>query len=276
MAIYDDDFQGYSIGQSVPFGSWLEDPSAFTDHIDAGNGPSGTTRALNLDGTVVVDPTLTHYISAFSEFVAVRKETAGPILAFSNGPNGTGHTFTLLLISVEQDGTITASCTASGQFLGNTIDKFFQYYGSNFLQVNVTFSDVMVGAVNMVNIQCEIALNGVSVLSFNKTTSFASSGLTNMTAEVNRFQLTASRAWYAAYTLDTPQAIVSYPHIGSPKERINEGAIEILTEPDSGKIRLHEGAVEIATLPDSAKLRIHEGVIELILESANRWYIWEG
>lgn len=212
MAILDDNFQSYVVSTQAPFGPFIVDPTAAVAEIAAGYGPASTDRALHLQGTVTVDPAITGFQKSFSEFVAIRKTSDGEILAFSNGPNGSGHTFTLMQISVEFDSTITALCPVSGQILGNSHDAWFDFHAINTLQVNVTFSDVVVAGVAIVHIKGEIALNGASVIRFDKDTGFTVAQLTNGTSEVNRFQLSTNGAVYSAFTLDTLQPIVSFSH----------------------------------------------------------------
>ena len=243
MAFLDDDFQSYSIGDHLPLGSWT-DAGSFTDVIVAG-GPSGATKSLQMDGNALYTR---GYLSSFTEFVAIRKLVTGNVVAFANGPNLSGHSFTLLSLKVEPDGTVTATCDASGQTLGNTKDKWFEFYSWNFLQINVTFSDVLdpITMITHVNIDFELALNGVSVLSFNTTTSFDVSQLAAGTSEVNQFFLTSTGAFYANYTLDTLQPIVSYPHPTSPLNCIvHQGVIEVIEEPDDSTVWVHQGVIEL-------------------------------
>ena len=257
MAIEDDDFQGYSLGDSIPFGDWLLDPGAFTAAIEAGFAPTGMTQSLHLFGTVVVNPAIPGYITSFSEFVAVHKTSAGQILSFSNGPNVFSQTFTLLSIQVETDGTITA-LGPGGVFevLGNSTDALFDFGAVNFIQVNMTFSDVMVLGVNHVRIDGVIVLNGTTVISIGATTGAAVTGLANGTSEINRFQLTTNGADYSAFTLDTGKSVNDYPHPGSPS------AIAF------------QSAIEVDALPDNAQLVVLQALVEVDLLPA-RWYIYE-
>lgn len=256
MPGYDDSFQSYSPGDSVPIGSWILDPGAFTNVIVAGGGPSGTTQSLQLFGTVAVDPGVTGFQTSFTEFVAVEKTSAGQILAFSNGPNLTGHTFTLLAIWVEQDGTLTAR-DPDGNPLGNSVDVLFNFSTSNFLQVNLTLSDVTILGIKYVHLHGSVTLNGKTVITFDADTTAQVTELVNATSEINRFQFSTNGANYAAFTLQGFTSVNDYPHPGTPKGRVNQGAIEIVE------------------LPDSGKLRIVQGAIELILDVQNRWYISE-
>lgn len=262
MAGYDDDFQGYAIGATVPFGSWIDDPGAFTKSIVAGFGPDGTDRSFQLAGIVAVDPLITGFQTSFTEFVAIRKTEAGQILAFSNGPNGSSHTFTLLTLQVEQDGTITAiGPDGPTDILGNTGDAWFNFYASNFLQVNVTLSDVLVLGVNMVRITGEIALNGRSVMTFAETTATASGPLATGTAAVNRFQLASNGANYGAFTLQSITGIVSYPHPGSPLAIATQAPIAVGLLPNTGKISIYQVPMGVDVLPNNALLQIYQMVI---------------
>lgn len=246
MAYLDDDFQSYTIGDHLPLGSWTNGGS-FTDVIVAG-GPSGTTRSLQMQGIADYDRG-SSFLTTWTEFVAIRKLSEGEILRFDNGPNLSGHSFTLLSLSVERDKSITAVCPASGQILANSGDFGFDFYAWNFLQVNVTVSDFIdpMTLIPFLQVDCEVALNGVSIFSFSTVTTFDVTQLTNGISEVNHFQLVSNGAFYCAYTLDTPQPIVSYPHPGMPN------------------MIVHQGAGEVIELPDDANVWIQQGVIELIL-----------
>lgn len=242
MAIYDDDFQSYSLGASVPFGSWQLE-TAITNVIVAGNCPTGMTKSFRLFGGVVLDPTIPGYITSFTTFVALFKQQRGNVLVFSNGPNLTGHTFEILAIRIETDSTVTVSGPQT-EVLANSKDAWFDYNSVNFLQVNVTLSDVMVSGVNHIHIACKIALNGVKIIDFSTTTTTAVTDLANATSEVNRFELQAAECYYSAYTLDTLQAIVSYPHPGSPQALVYLAAVEANALPDTAQLRVQQAVVE--------------------------------
>lgn len=247
MAIYDDDFQSYLLGASIPFGSWILDPSAFTNVIVAGNGPDGTTQSYRLDGTVAVDPSVTGFITSWTEFVSVWALQGAEILNFANGPNGTGHTFSIVTVKVEQDGTISV-IGPDTNVIQNSIDKWFNFNSSNFLQVNVTLSDVSpgIGMPDVINIQCQIGLNGVKVIDFNYMTNTPVTDLVNGTSQVNRFQLSGA-AFYSAFTLQSLIGLINYPHPGLPNALV------------------YQSVVEIANLPDTTKVQVFQGVIELLI-----------
>jgi hypothetical protein len=87
--------------------------------------------------------------------------------------------------------------------------------------------------------------------------------LSGGTAAVNRFQLTGGEL--AAYTLTSLQAVVTYPHAGTPKMLAYQAPIEVDLLPDSGNVKIFQTAVEADLLPDSAKIRILQAVIEVDL-----------
>lgn len=276
MAAYlDDDFQGYAIGTNPPFGSFAG--SGFFAQIvsePGGTGIPGTDRSLQII-LATVEFVNGAYLTQFTQFLSLY--LTGPLTfngwsyAISNGPGANG-TFEILHLKVENDSTI--SLYQGGTLLANSGDKWFNFYSWNFLQINVTLSDVNVSGTDRVNIDFELAVNGVSVLVFNSTTPLATSVLANATAEANRFQMLGGR--FGAFTLDTLQPIVSYPHAGSPKARVTQAALEVDALPDTAMVRVFQSALEVDALPDTAKVRIFQAVLEIDAILQGRWYISEG
>lgn len=280
MAGYDDDFQGYAIGANVPFGSWILDPTAFEATIvsdAAGTGIPGTDRFIEIFlGAVAVDPAVTHYQTSFTQYSALKLLATLPFggsnFAFANGPNGGGFTFTLLVIKVETDGTITAY-DGNGNVLKNSKDVLFRFFTWNFLQQNVTLSDDEILGVKYVKIVYQLILNGTEAISVSVTTPTPVAGLTNGTAEVNRFQLLGGK--HGAYTLQGLTAAGVYPHPGSPNAVLFQSAAEVNALVDDGEVQISMAAAEVNTLPDTALLEVIQSVIEVNLEAANKWYISE-
>lgn len=276
MPGYDDDFQGYTIGDQVPFGSWVLDPAVLIgSQIVAGSGPTGTTQSYKLFGTVCVDPLVTKFQDSFTEYIALRKVNAdsGPILAFVNGPNGSGHSFTLVTIQVERDGTLSVIGPDS-TVIANSHDDWFEYNVVNFFQINVQLTDEILSGVTYVNVNVQVGLNGRQICSVHVRSNFPVNNLTNATSEVNRFQLTGS-GFFSAFTLTSLQSMPSYPHAGSPAALAFQAVAEVNTVPDSGKIRIIQAAAEADTVPDTTKLRVIQAVAEVDAKAANRWYISE-
>jgi hypothetical protein len=281
MAYLDDDFQGYSIGTSLPFGSWTG--GGFLSSIVAeaiGTGIPGTDRSLALGLATAIYNRGTGggaFLTSFTQWFAHRPSfdtSTHAVVTFVNGPNGGGQSFSLLDIRINPDSTLSVFCTDSNQLLAYSYDALESFEQWHFFQVNITLSDVMVSGVNKVNIQCEIALDGVSIISFNTTTSISSSGLANGTAEVNQFQL--NNGHYGAYTLDTLQAINTYPHGGAPNAVVFQAVVEIDELPDDSEITVLQAVVEVDELPDSTQLQVFQAVVEVdILVITNRWYISE-
>lgn len=269
MAFYDEDFQSYAIGSFLPLGNF----TPFGLGVIVAGGPSGTDRSLSLINIAQYDRG-SGYLASFSEFVAVNKTSGGVILQFLNGPNGGGATFNLVEVGIENDSTVTATCPTDNLVLGNSLDELFVFNSWNFFQVNITLTDALNSGVLCVNIAGEIALNGRSILTFNKLTNVAVSQLTNGTSEVNKFNLATNSCLYDAYTLDSLQPIVSYPHPGTPSALVLQGVIELGEEPDDANVQVFQGATELALLPDSAKIIDYQGVIELLI-TRGKTYISE-
>jgi hypothetical protein len=276
MAYLDDDFQGYAIGATLPLGSFTG--SGFIDGIVAdadGTGIPGTDRALQLflGGAEYVRGTGPgDYLKSFTQWCAHRSaysSNTSILFSFVNATHGS-----LLEVRKQTDSTIAVYCGVTGQLLGFSYDALAPHVKWHFYQINVTFSDVMVSGVNKVNIECEIALNGTSIISFNTTTTVSSSGLANGTAEINQVQL--NNGHYGAYTLDTLQAINTYPHGGAPNAVVFQAVVEIDELPDDSEITVLQAVVEVDELPDSTQLQVFQAVVEVdILVITNRWYISE-
>lgn len=276
MAIYDDDFQGYAIGAGAPFGSWLLN-GAVTNQIVAGSGPTGTTQSYRLFGNVEVNPIVSGTHAAFTVFCAVRKltNTPGPVFAFANGPNLSGHTFTLVSVQVEQDATVSV-VGPDTLVIKNSIDQWFEYNVVNFFQVNVQLTDVLVLGTQMVNVNCQIGLNGREILSVNQTSATPVAQLMNGTSEANHFQLAGSDAFYSGFTLDGLQSMVSYPHVGTPKARINQAVAEVDVVPTTGRIRAMQAVAEADVVPTTSKIRVIQAVAECDVVAGPSWRVYEG
>lgn len=258
----DDDFQGYSIGTNVPFGPWTGG-GLFNQIVAGGSGIPGTDRHLQIGNASGTEYSGAGYLASFSQFIALNFDQGNPALSFANG-NTPVNPSVLMTLTIESDSTISVSVGTT--ILGFSGDKLFFFRGWNFIQVNLVLTDVLVSGVNRVNLNCEIGMNGRSVITFNTTTNVSSSSLFTGTAAVNRFQMVGA-GHYAAYTLTSLQAIVTYPHGGTPDAIAFQSAIELARLPDSATLKTIQGDVEIARLPDSASLHLFQGVIELLRQT---------
>lgn len=263
MAYLDDDFQGYAIGTSVPFGSWTG--SGFFVQIQAqpeGTGIPGTDRSFGVFlGTAEY---VRAYLSSFSQWIAVRMEdnaNAQILLQFTNGPNGFAQSFTLLQFQLEPDTTLTAICPVTGDILANSGNVLMPFGTWHFLQINVTLSDVLLAGVLSIHIDCDVALNGVQIMAISKTVAAGVAQLANSTSEVNRFQLRTGA--FGAYTLDVLTALVAYPHGGTPAAIVYQTVVEVDEVLDSGKLDVYQAIAEVDVLPDSALLRVLQMVVEV-------------
>lgn len=271
MAYLDDDFQGYAIGASAPFGSWLVSPGSFAlpGIVAGGSIIPGTDRHLDsgLGGLVYNGA---GYLSSFSIyaglFLAGQPAFSQTSFVCANGPNLGGFTFNIFSLAVEADSTITMR-DGLNVLLGNSKDQFFPFFQWNFIQVSVTLSKITVSGVDYVHIFANVFVNGQLALNVDKTTGIDVSNLANPGfAQVNQFTIGGGQ--FAAYTLDTYSAAVNYPHPGSPKALAYQGPIEINILPSNGKLRVHQAPIEIDILPSTTKLRVFQCVIEVDITEA--------
>lgn len=276
---YDDDFQSYSIGDAVPFGSWKVNGPIITNQIVAGNGPTGSTQAYQLFGEIVVNTTIPGYLTSASEFFAYRKVQGnpGPVCAFGNGTNSSGQNFQLVGIQIEQDSTVSIIGPDS-DIIANSGDEWFEYNVVNFFQIDVAVSDaiVVVGSstTTHIHVVVNVGLNGRSIVSVAKTANTLVNSLANHTSEINRFILIGA-GFYSNYTLTSAQSMPSYPHPGTPKGRVNQAIAAVDVVPNLAKIRLSQALLETDSIPDTTKIRIFQAVMEVDSVTRAKWRVYE-
>src|SRR6476469_10028980 len=101
MAIFEDDFESYTLGQNLPFGSWTGSGGSITAE---GSYPSGS-KSLRLNGSA--EYTNGTFYSSFSVFFVFRTSLGAQrqLLDLRNGPNAFSNTFSLFQFRIESDGT---------------------------------------------------------------------------------------------------------------------------------------------------------------------------
>jgi hypothetical protein len=266
----DDDFQSYAIGSNLPFGSFTGTGSI----VAGGNIIPATDRSFSVH--LATYNRGIFYVNSFSQYIALKLDASPnrqPFMNYDNGPNGSGNSFTLLQFHVEPDSTITVQCPVSGQTLANSGDGWFKFFSWNFLQINITLSDVLVAGVLKLNIQCDIGLNGVSIISFNTTTTASVANFANATSEVNSVRM--QDGLFGAFTWDVLSALIAYPHVGTPSAIVKQGAIELDILPNTANIDVYQGAIELDILPNTAQLRVIQAVIEMDRFIREPWYVTE-
>lgn len=276
---YDDDFQSYSLGDAVPFGSWKLDGPTILNQIVAGNGPTGSTQSYRLFGQIVLNTTVTGYLTSASEFFAIRKANGdiGPVAAFGNGTNSSGQNFTLVQIQVEQDSTVSIVGPDSN-VIANSGDEWFEYNVVNFFQINVAVSDaiVVVGSstTTHVHVVVDVGLNGRSIVAVATTANLLVNNLANHTSEINRFILVGDN-FYSAYTLTGAQTTPAYPHGGSPVLRANQAVAAVDVVPTTGQIRTSQALAEVDVVPDTGAIRVFQAVMEVDSVTRAKWRVYE-
>ncbi len=262
MAIFEDDFEGQSVGQQLPFGSW----SGFGGIVTTGGPyPSNPNTLLIAPGQAEYTDVATFPYKPLVYFLPWKQLMGtGSYYRCLNGPNAFLNTFEIMQLKVETDGTVSA-ILLGGTNTFNSYDSLCKFNTFNFFQVNIELADWLDGAIERAQVKCHVALNGKEIISTTYNSPIAASQFVNGTTEVNRFALKSSRALYDNFTLDNLQPIITFPHPGSPKAINASQIIEIPREPDSANVDFYNSVVELGREPDSAKIIFYQGVIELLL-----------
>ena len=254
MPIFEETWQTYAIGTPLPTGPWTGGSGSI---VAGGDVVPGTDRhaQVAVGGINYVDGV---YHSSFTVWLQFYPAPGIPlgILSLINPITGDW-----IDIRLEQDGTVSAYSPVGGSILlGNSVDQWANFYSWNTIQVNVTFSIVLVGTTNYLGIDCEVALNGKAVILASVTTATTIASLSGAFG-VNTFNI--ARSDYGDFVLDTLTALVAYPHPGSPSGKAFQGVLEASMLPSTGNARAISGVVEIEMLPSTANAVARHGVIEI-------------
>lgn len=273
MPIIDDDFEGYSVGDQLPFGQWVG--SGF-QNIIVNSGPyPANSNAFKLSiGSAEFNNNYTSFYSSFSVMLAVFVDQGNnPLFIVSNGPNISGHTFEIGRIKVETD--FTLSINVNNVTIGNSRDALCIPYTWNFIQVNFQYSDWDDSGTARMHISIHAAINGVEVINKSAFTQVAVAQFANATSEVNRFAFLTNSAIYDNITVDSLQPIVTFPHPGLPKAYVHQGVIEGVKIPDTAFIRAFQAITEGLKLPNSAKILVYQAIIELLVKKNIAVGLWK-
>jgi len=261
--IVHDDFEGYAIGQQLPFGGWTANGAVFIDRI-VQEGVRGS-KAFKLFGQAAWSN------NALQTSFTLRLEyytggSALPLQLF----NGSHYAFE---VDLNVDGSITIP-QIGGAGATSTTPPNFSFPDWNSIQLNVT---VTAGATTML-VNCSAAINGESVLSGGFDTGILLTSIPGGIG-IDRF-IVGSRAlspvWIDEFTIDTPRQAIPFESFpGSPKIRISQAVIEPVEIPDTAKVRVSQGVIEPVLIPDNAKIRISQAVIEIIMILVPGWSVHE-
>lgn len=268
-----DDFEGYSLGTSFPFGSW----QAFSGSVSGGIVAGGYGQAFQIDSGIAEWADVTSYRTSFTIYHFFKTAVGdNQLIELTHGPNAFGSFFGILLIRLEKDGTLSAIISTTNELIGNSRDHVLSFTTQNLLQINITVSDWDNLGVMQLQISCDIALNGTTIISHTLQSSLPVALFVHATAEINRFAVIGSRSQVIdLFAIDSHTSIPAFPIVGSPAARVSSGIIETLNLPDSANILIKSGINEIVKLPDSAKIHVSSGIIELLLLKTVSQGLWK-
>jgi hypothetical protein len=254
MAILtDNNFQSYGIGAVPPFGDFAQaSGSAVPSPISAiVGGVYGDTQAVSqpsLEYPILPNITLaqaqagvsyqtlgvpnySQFTVFQSVFITTGTNEGGDILAFFSDLNPFVETG-IAAIRVLPDGTIAIVCPAgSGFSLPSAVSDFSLLTNKWYtIQTNVRF---YTGAGGLLAIDCQVAVSGQVVVSFNgigfEPGSRLVSTLPAVYANAIRILTLGAGSYLGRTTIyDTIQAIGAVPHPGSPVAFVSQGVIELI------------------------------------------------
>lgn len=294
MSYTDDNFESYSVGATLPFGTWTAtfgNPT-LVSIVSGGTeqAASGSTKAVQLVGGRMCreldsstheayDSSVTIYGAFFPTQAKLIQGEPLDLVFVENGPDRTFGTYTNLCgLRIENDSTISAyhgDLSFSPLFVGNSGDHLVKLQSWNFLQFSVNlgiFTDPL-SHIDFLQISVKVWLNGELVIDKSSVITPLQISLMrgplplpNTVAKWTQVEFHSSLMLWDNITIDSGStSAAGYIHIGSPVDKVYQGAAEIPIEPDSAKISVFQGVTEISELPNSTKLTIFQGVVELIL-----------
>lgn len=263
MAIYADDFQGYAIGASSPFGSLIQTGFFASTIVTSPTGIYGKSKCVSIPSISTLELTTIGYVSSVSIFFGAEFPTWDNVILRlrSDGVE-------LGSIRREFDGTI--SIYVGSTLIANSGDKSLKLNKKNWFQVNFSWNDV----AGFVFIDAAVAVDEELIVFGNISSSISSGSLTSV--GVNKYEF-GEQYYLSELTIDTPKSIGVDPNPGSPVDRTTQALIELQQVPDSTLVRVTQGIIEIEQLPNTAKVRVTQGIIELYIAKirSQGWQIYE-
>lgn len=252
MAIYHDDFEGYVLGASTPFGDFTASPNQAT--IVADNYlPAGTQALETRNGFSEVAFTNGAAFTSGTLYVGFSVQTAfnnGALVRFFNHTPFTASPHAVATLSLEQDGTFSLYQGARGltsmpiATSGDVSLKLARWY---WLQFNITLADVG----GFLQITYDVCLEGKTLMSGTYlSTTLTIVGLPSGLADFDHIALSNGVHW-DEFTFDTLQAANTFPNPGAPELRGSTGLIEVVEALDSAKIRFSCGLIELIISTDN-------------------------
>ncbi len=259
MAIYQDYFESYVLGQGPPFGPLVQRPFGNTATIVSGGIDGGKCVQGDLrydDGNFYTNITL------YSAFYDASLVWGNPIFE-GLGVDTTifAQPVNLVSLTTETDGTVSVRIpNFSGALIGNSGDFSLHHRRWYLSQLNLSVFNVS----GIVHVSVDVAIDGQVIISgATGSTGISTSNLAGNLARFRFFDLLTS-GLKDSFTLDTTQSIPSYARPGTPIVRVTQGVAEVSKLPSTAEVRISQGIAELPELPDFAKIRVSQGIIELL------------
>lgn len=247
MAIYHDDFESYSPGPTTnPFGGFTRNLNAAvildTDNYLPGGSQCVRTN-VNFSDFYWTDTALRSSATVYAAIKFDDTFNNAAFFQFFNGdPLGGPASHAVFTLALNFDATISAFAP-NATLVATPCAVSAAPIKSNawhFLQVNFVMHDI----AGFVTIDFEVAIDKVTVFSGTVVTGVAITDLVTGTAQWNFIRMGNSFKW-DEWTLDTLQAIGTFPDPGSPAARVTTGVAEIIESTTSANAVVSTGLIEL-------------------------------
>ena len=248
MPIYHDGFESYALGaQTAPFGAFTTNPFLAPVQIAADNYlPAGTQALVTRANFANCSFSQSALYSSATLYAAIKFNDTwnnATFLKFWNGsPHAVSGSHPLFTLGVNFDATISAyapNATLISVPCGVTTAGIHSH-SWYFLQVNL----VLTNAAGFVQVDFEVAIDKVTVLSGSVSTGVPITALTSGTAQFDYIQLDNSFTW-DEFTFDVLQTIGTFPNAATPKAKVSTGLAEVVESTTSANAVFSTGLIEL-------------------------------
>lgn len=250
---YTENFESYSVGQTLPFGQLTADSNTFIASVIAGDAIGAGSKSFQLFSECIWNDGFT-YLHFFTAFAYKAQSTGSPIKITNHQ---SVNTYGFVEIRINFDSTV--SLLVAGSVVATSADPY-HYLEWNFYDIDINVSSDLSG--NVIIAINHFYINGVSVYSGTTTTTKNISTLPTGVAQVNWMILGGGSNgvnWFDDLT------VMATPIGSSGNLRATQGFAEFLELLDSASIRITQGLAEVLLRPTTAQIRVTQGFIELII-----------
>lgn len=273
--IYYDTFEGYSIGQSLPWGLLDAFDVSVSSQIQTGGVFNSAQKCGRLsNGQAVYDDGFTYdnatfvynfqvpagHLEFYSEFrVLTRDDLDQNDIEFCKW-------------RIEADGTVSIY---SMNILKETSgDKRLTQSDWHLIQTEISLT----APGDLISFGLTVYIDGVQWVTYGEETTVEKDETLYNDAVFDRVVLDNRLCLIDEFSVHSPGIGSAVPHPGSPQIRVTKAVVEPIELPTTASVRVTGGLLEIEELPSSAKIRVSTCFIELISErtgSSGGWIVKE-